>query len=103
MVLAAHAGRTGASGAGGLGDRTLFWGEMSGERCDGPGNAAHDGDRLLGGTAPRTTEDEAAGMFIFYSNKFGCLGSILASVVLTAVLLLALRSCSGGIGGPGPL
>ena len=69
--------------------------------ADGPGNAAHDGDRLLGGTAPRTTEDEAAGMFIFYSNKFGCLGSILASVVLTAVLLLALRSCSGGIGVPG--
>jgi hypothetical protein len=36
-----------------------------------------------------------AGMFVFYSNKFGCLGSILVSVVLTAILILALRSCNG--------
>ena len=34
-------------------------------------------------------------MFVFYSNKFGCLGSILVSVVLSIVLILALRSCSG--------
>jgi hypothetical protein len=64
-------------------------------RADGPGNAVHDGDRLLGGTVPRTTEDEAAGMFIFYSNKLGCLGSVLVSVILTVVLILALRSCGG--------
>lgn len=32
-------------------------------------------------------------MFAFYSNKLGCIGSILVSVVLTAVLVLALRSC----------
>ncbi len=34
-------------------------------------------------------------MFVFYSNKLGCLGSILASVVLTGLLILAIRSCSG--------
>jgi hypothetical protein len=27
-------------------------------------------------------------MFLFFSNKLGCLGSILVSVVLTVVLLL---------------
>ncbi len=27
-------------------------------------------------------------MFLFFSNKLGCLGSILVSVVLTLVLLL---------------
>ncbi len=34
-------------------------------------------------------------MFFFYFNKLGLLGSILVSIVLTAVLVLALRSCSG--------
>ncbi len=34
-------------------------------------------------------------MFIFYSNKVGCLGSILLSIVLSALLILLLRSCSG--------
>jgi hypothetical protein len=34
-------------------------------------------------------------MFIFYSNKLGCLGSVLLSVILTVVLVLALRSCGG--------
>lgn len=32
-------------------------------------------------------------MFVFYSNRAGCLGSIAVSIVLSAVLLLALRSC----------
>lgn len=35
-------------------------------------------------------------MFVFYSNRFGCVGSIVVSLVLTVVLVLALRSCSGG-------
>jgi len=30
-------------------------------------------------------------MFLFFSNKLGCLGSILVSVVLTVVLLLIFR------------
>jgi hypothetical protein len=34
-------------------------------------------------------------MFVFFSNKLGCAGSILVSVMLTALLVLALRSCSG--------
>lgn len=29
-------------------------------------------------------------MFLFFSNRLGCLGSILVSVVLTVVLLLIL-------------
>ena len=34
-------------------------------------------------------------MFVFYSNRYGCLGSILLSVLVSALLILALRSCSG--------
>ena len=30
-------------------------------------------------------------MFLFFSNRVGCLGSILLSVVVTAVLLLLMR------------
>ena len=30
-------------------------------------------------------------MFLFFSNKLGCLGSILVSVLLTVVLLLIFR------------
>jgi len=32
-------------------------------------------------------------MFFFYFNKLGWLGSILVSIMLTAVLVLGLRSC----------
>jgi hypothetical protein len=34
-------------------------------------------------------------VFVFYSNKLGCLGSILLSIALTAALVLAVRSCAG--------
>ena len=34
-------------------------------------------------------------MFFFYFNKLGWLGSILISIVLTVLLVLALRSFSG--------
>ena len=34
-------------------------------------------------------------MFFFYFNKLGWLGSILISIVLTVVLVLALRAFSG--------
>lgn len=34
-------------------------------------------------------------MFFFYFNKLGCVSSVLVSLALTAVLVLALRSCSG--------
>jgi hypothetical protein len=44
-------------------------------------------------------------MFVFYSNRLGCLGSILISVVLTVVLILALGGAAGEarskwVGGP---
>jgi hypothetical protein len=34
-------------------------------------------------------------VFLFFSNRFGCLGSIVISVVLSALLILVLRGCSG--------
>jgi hypothetical protein len=33
-------------------------------------------------------------MFLFFSNRLGCLGSILVSAVLTFLLVLLLRSCN---------
>jgi hypothetical protein len=32
-------------------------------------------------------------MFLFFSNRLGCLGSIVVSVLLTALLLLVFRGC----------
>jgi hypothetical protein len=32
-------------------------------------------------------------MFFFYNSRMGCVGSLLVSIALTAVLLLVLRSC----------
>ena len=32
-------------------------------------------------------------MFVIFSNRLGCLGSLALSVVLTLVLILVLRSC----------
>lgn len=33
-------------------------------------------------------------MFVFFSNRLGCLGSIIVSLGLSIVLILALRGCS---------
>lgn len=33
-------------------------------------------------------------MFAFYSNRMGCIGSIVVSLIGTAILVIALRSCS---------
>lgn len=33
-------------------------------------------------------------MFVFFSNKLGCAGSIAVSVVGTVLLLMLLRSCT---------
>ena len=33
-------------------------------------------------------------MFVFFSNRAGCLGSLLISVVGSALLLLILRACA---------
>lgn len=35
-------------------------------------------------------------MFIFFSNRLGCFGSILVSAVLTLILLLILGVIGGG-------
>ncbi len=35
-------------------------------------------------------------MFVFFSNRLGCLGSVVVSVVLSALLLLMMRACSSG-------
>jgi uncharacterized membrane protein YeaQ/YmgE (transglycosylase-associated protein family) len=32
-------------------------------------------------------------MFAFFSNRLGCIGSIVASVIGTLILLAVLRSC----------
>lgn len=34
-------------------------------------------------------------MFVFFSNKTGCLGSLAISAVLTGLLFLVMRGCSG--------
>lgn len=34
-------------------------------------------------------------MFVIFSNKLGCLGSLAISAVLTVILILAMRGCSG--------
>ena len=35
-------------------------------------------------------------MFVFFSNRLGCFGSIVVSVVLTVILLLVLGVIGGG-------
>ncbi len=37
-------------------------------------------------------------MFVFFSNRFGCLGSLVISVVLSALLIFVMRGCSAGSG-----
>ena len=33
-------------------------------------------------------------MFLFFSNRAGCLGSLLVSLVVTLVLIALMRSCN---------
>jgi uncharacterized membrane protein YeaQ/YmgE (transglycosylase-associated protein family) len=35
-------------------------------------------------------------MFFFFSNRSGCIGSLVISIVGSLVLMLILRSCNGG-------
>lgn len=37
--------------------------------------------------------EREAQVFFFYNSRMGCAGSLLVSIALTAVLLLALRAC----------
>jgi hypothetical protein len=34
-------------------------------------------------------------MFVFFSNRFGCAGSIAISIAGTVLLILLIRSCAG--------
>ena len=34
-------------------------------------------------------------VFAFFSNRLGCLGSLIVSVIGTVILIVILRSCSG--------
>jgi hypothetical protein len=34
-------------------------------------------------------------MFVFFSNRFGCAGSIAVSIAGTVLLILLIRGCSG--------
>jgi hypothetical protein len=34
-------------------------------------------------------------MFVFFSNRLGCAGSILVSIVGTLLLILLIRACTG--------
>jgi hypothetical protein len=34
-------------------------------------------------------------MFVFFSNRLGCAGSIAVSIVGTVLLILLIRSCTG--------
>jgi hypothetical protein len=40
-------------------------------------------------------------LFVFFSNRLGCAGSLLVTVVLSALLILVMRGCSGAGGGVG--
>ncbi len=33
-------------------------------------------------------------MFVFFSNRLGCVGSLFVSLALTALLVVLLRSCA---------
>jgi hypothetical protein len=35
-------------------------------------------------------------MFFFFSNRLGCLGSIVVTVILSAALMTLMRGCSSG-------
>jgi hypothetical protein len=36
-------------------------------------------------------------VFLFFSNRLGCVGSVLVSLALTAVLVLVLRGCQAAV------
>ena len=43
----------------------------------------------------RSSDVFRVAMFAFFSNRLGCIGSILVSVVGSVLLLLVMRGCSG--------
>jgi len=45
------------------------------------------------------TISQETDMFAFYSNRLGCLGSIVVSIVLSLLLILVMAIFSGGFSG----
>jgi hypothetical protein len=43
---------------------------------------------------PLSNVKRGHGMFGFYSNRLGCIGSIVVSLIGTLILIAAMRSCS---------
>jgi hypothetical protein len=37
-------------------------------------------------------------VFVFFSNRLGCAGSLLVTVVMSALLIFIMRGCSTGYG-----
>jgi len=44
---------------------------------------------------PRSPQMRLELVFAFFSNRLGCLGSLIVSVIGTVILIAILRSCSG--------
>jgi hypothetical protein len=42
----------------------------------------------------RAVAGEEAGMFLFFSNRMGCGGSLLVSAIVTLIVLALLRACN---------
>jgi len=38
-------------------------------------------------------------MFLFFSNRLGCVGSIVVTLILSAALMVLMRGCSTGAPG----
>jgi hypothetical protein len=60
-------------------------------RQEGHAKTAEERGRLL---AAPVEGPHLQGMFVFFSNKLGCLGSIAISAALTGVLFLVMRGCN---------
>ncbi len=48
------------------------------------------------GTQVAQPASEGALVFVFFSNRLGCLGSLVISIVLSALLILLMRGCTSG-------
>jgi len=36
-------------------------------------------------------------VFVFFSNRFGCLGSLLISAIVTLAMIMLFRACTGRV------
>jgi hypothetical protein len=61
------------------------------------GSVAVENLGRLDGAGPSFAKTTAP-MFVFFSNRLGCAGSIVVSVLLSLLLIFILRSCNAGVG-----